>query len=112
MDDLGIWEATYKSSWIHHMVTVPKPNGDYRITTHLSPLSNYMVEYRQGKDNLVADALSRLSMQSLQSTLHDPTHDHVGDALRTDHLTLLDVKSTTKRDSTVSHFMSSRWPSK
>ncbi|GFO20190.1 hypothetical protein PoB_004669500 [Plakobranchus ocellatus] len=39
MDDLGIWEATDKSSWVHHMVTFPKPNGDYRITTDLSPLN-------------------------------------------------------------------------
>ncbi|GFO49294.1 transposon tf2-12 polyprotein [Plakobranchus ocellatus] len=43
MDDLGIWEATDKSSWVHHMVTVPKPNGDYRIATGLSPLNRYVV---------------------------------------------------------------------
>ncbi|GFN92350.1 hypothetical protein PoB_001885600 [Plakobranchus ocellatus] len=32
-------------------------------------------------------------MQSAQSALHDPTHDHVVGALETDHLTLLDMKS-------------------
>ncbi|GFO08307.1 DNA helicase restriction enzyme type iii r subunit [Plakobranchus ocellatus] len=278
MDDLGIWEATDKSSWVHHMVTIPKPNGDYRITTDLSPLNSrhltstlthqglrqyiplpmglkvsasvcqrlvsqtlancpgtsaylddilifgssraehdanprltlqrlsdkdfrlqlvkcefavskvtflghpkeqsyavnekealacvwacetwekyllgrhftlrtddsslasllqsttdsrksakftrrlhrlspfdYTVEYRQSKNNLVADALSRLSMQSAQSAFHDPIHDHVVGTLQTDHLSLLDVKSTTKGDSTLStvlYFVSSGWPSK
>ncbi|GFN84809.1 integrase core domain protein [Plakobranchus ocellatus] len=75
----------------------------------------YTVEYSQGKDHLVADALSRLSMRSAQSTLHDPTHDQVVGALQTDHLSLLDVKSATKRDSTLStvlRFVSSGWPSK
>ncbi|GFO34853.1 hypothetical protein PoB_006135800 [Plakobranchus ocellatus] len=42
MDDLGIWEATDKSSWFHHMVTVPKPNGDYRITKD-STLNRYVI---------------------------------------------------------------------
>ncbi|GFN87860.1 hypothetical protein PoB_001436600 [Plakobranchus ocellatus] len=28
MFDLGIWESTDKSSWVHHMITVPKPKGD------------------------------------------------------------------------------------
>ncbi|GFN73690.1 transposon tf2-9 polyprotein [Plakobranchus ocellatus] len=46
MDDLGIWGATDKSSWVHHMVTVPKPNGDYRISTDLSPLNRYVVPDR------------------------------------------------------------------
>ncbi|GFO47389.1 Zf-h2c2 and rve domain containing protein [Plakobranchus ocellatus] len=85
-----------------------------RWLDRLSPF-DYTVEYRQGKDNLVADALSRLSMRSAQFALHDPTHDHVVGALQTDHLSLLDVKSATKRDSTLStvlHFVSSGWPSK
>ncbi|GFO12712.1 integrase core domain protein [Plakobranchus ocellatus] len=85
-----------------------------RWLDRLSPF-DYTVQYRQGKDNLVADALSRLSMRSAQSALHDPTHDHVVGALQTDHLSLLDVKSATKRDSTLStvlHFLSSGWPSK
>ncbi|GFO12711.1 retrovirus-related pol polyprotein from transposon 17.6 [Plakobranchus ocellatus] len=43
MDDLGIWEATDKSSWVHHMVTVPIPIGLItsqqvcRQTTAISP---------------------------------------------------------------------------
>ncbi|GFO11865.1 integrase core domain protein [Plakobranchus ocellatus] len=85
-----------------------------RWLDRLSPFG-YTIEYRQGKDNLVADALSRLSMRSAQSALHDSTHDHVVGALQTDHLSLLDVKSATKRDSTLStvlHFLSSGWPSK
>ncbi|GFN96939.1 hypothetical protein PoB_002344500 [Plakobranchus ocellatus] len=54
-------------------------------------------------------------MRSAQSALHDPTHVHVVGALQTDHLSLLDVKSATKRDSTLStvlHFLTSGWPSK
>ncbi|GFN96936.1 integrase core domain protein [Plakobranchus ocellatus] len=85
-----------------------------RWLDRLSPF-DYTVEYRQGKDNLVADALSRLSMRSAQSALHDSTHVHVVGALQTDHLSLLDVKSATKRDSTLStvlHFVSSGWSSK
>ncbi|GFO49293.1 integrase core domain protein [Plakobranchus ocellatus] len=85
-----------------------------RWLDRLSPF-DYTVEYRQGKHNLVADALSRLSMRSAQSALHHPTHDHVVGALQTDHLSLLDVKSATKRDSTLStvlHFVSSGWPIK
>ncbi|GFN79794.1 retrovirus-related pol polyprotein from transposon 17.6 [Plakobranchus ocellatus] len=85
-----------------------------RWLDRLSPF-DYKVKYRQGKDNLVADALSRLSMRSAQSALHDPNHNRVVGALQTVYLSLLDVKSATKRDSTLSmvlHFVSSGWPSK
>ncbi|GFO29344.1 integrase core domain protein [Plakobranchus ocellatus] len=103
------------------LASLLRPTTDSRksakFTRWLDRLStfDYTVEYRQGKDNLAADALSRLSMQSAQSALHDPTHVHVVGALQTDHLSLLDVKSATKRDSTLStvlHFLSSGWPSK
>ncbi|GFO24484.1 transposon tf2-9 polyprotein [Plakobranchus ocellatus] len=45
-EEIQIWEAADKSSWVHHMVTFFKPNGDYRITTDLSPLNRYVVAER------------------------------------------------------------------
>ncbi|GFO35700.1 Pol polyprotein [Plakobranchus ocellatus] len=45
MDNLGIWEATDKSFKVYHRVTVSKYNGDYRITTDLSPF-RYVVPDR------------------------------------------------------------------
>ena len=46
MDSLGIWEATDKSQWVHHMVTVPKPCGGVRITSDLSPLNTFVIPDR------------------------------------------------------------------
>ena len=46
MEDLDIWEPVDKSSWVHHMVTVMKPDGNIRVTTDLSPLNNYVIPDR------------------------------------------------------------------
>ena len=37
MDRLGIWEPVEKSSWVHHMVTVPKADGGIRVTMTYHP---------------------------------------------------------------------------
>ncbi len=41
-----IWEPVEKSDWAHHLVSVPKPNGETRITTDLSPLNLYVTPNR------------------------------------------------------------------
>ena len=46
MDAAGIWEPVDRSQWVHHMVTVRKPQGGLRITTDLSPLNRYVVPDR------------------------------------------------------------------
>lgn len=43
MVEQGIWEKVERSRWSHGMVTVPKPNGDIRITTDLRKLNQYVI---------------------------------------------------------------------
>ncbi|MCP4491709.1 MAG: RNA-directed DNA polymerase, partial [Gammaproteobacteria bacterium] len=46
MVDADIWEPVDKSDWAHHLVSVPKPSGEIRITTDLSPLNVYVTPNR------------------------------------------------------------------
>ena len=46
MEDMDIWESIDKSSWVHHMVTVPKADGGIRVTTDLSPLNKFVIPDR------------------------------------------------------------------
>lgn len=46
MENLDIWEPVDKSTWVHHMVSVMKPDDNVRVTTDLSPLNSYVVPDR------------------------------------------------------------------
>ena len=46
MVDDSNWSPIDKSSWLHAIVAVPKPDGSVRITTDLSPLHKYVVPER------------------------------------------------------------------
>ena len=52
MVEQGIWEKADKSSWVHQMVTVMKPNGQPRITTDLSPLNLFVIPERYPLPNV------------------------------------------------------------
>ncbi len=43
MDKVGIWEPIERADWVHQLVAVPKPNGDVRLTSDLSPLNLFIV---------------------------------------------------------------------
>ncbi len=43
MDKAGIWEPIDRADWVHQLVAVPKPNGDVRLTSDLSPLNPSIV---------------------------------------------------------------------
>ena len=76
---------------------------------------DYKVEYRQGSQNAVADALSRLSVPSTGDAVADPTHDAIVRALTSDNLSPAAIKQATRADSTLSlvtRYVSQGWPKK
>ncbi len=46
MDQAGIWEPIKRADWVHQLVAVPKPNGDVRLMSDLSPLNPLIVPVR------------------------------------------------------------------
>ncbi len=52
MERDGVWEKTDKSTWVHPLVAVPKPDGTIRVTTDLSRLNTYVVPDRYPVPNI------------------------------------------------------------
>ena len=76
---------------------------------------DYKVEYRQGSQNAVADALSRLSVPSTGDAVADPTHDAIVKALTSDNVSPAAIKDATRADSTLSavtRYITQGWPKK
>ena len=63
---------------------------------------DYKVEYRQGSQNAVADALSRLSVPTTGDAVADPTHDAIVRTLTSDNVSPAAIKDATRADSTLS----------
>ena len=64
----GIWEKIDKSSWAHPMVSVPKPNGQIRITTDLTSLNKFVIPDRYPLPN-AKDLFLELSRANVYSKL-------------------------------------------
>jgi hypothetical protein len=80
MVEQDIWEPAEHTDWVHGLVVVPKPNGDVRITTDLSPLNQYVVPYRYPLPN-IKDLLVKLKKAKFYTKLdlkkaffHIPLH--------------------------------------
>ncbi|GFO43235.1 Pol polyprotein [Plakobranchus ocellatus] len=74
-------KAMDRSSWVHQMVTVPKPNGYYRITTDLSPLNRYVVPEHfplSNPNDLFLELRGATFFTKLVGTRQPPSHHNMG----------------------------------